>query len=46
MLRTLPFSIAECRPDMEKQAEWAALTGQPIFPYPGDILQSRTVMFT
>ena len=22
----LPFSMAECRPDMEKWAEWAALT--------------------
>ena len=32
---SLQFSIAECRPDMEKRAEWAALTSAAHCPITG-----------
>ena len=31
----VPLSIAECRPDMEKRADWAALTSAAHFPISG-----------
>ena len=35
--------MAECRPDMEKRAEWPARGKAAVSPFPGDILPSRTV---
>ena len=35
--------MAECRPDMEKRAEWPARGRAAVSPFPGDILPSRTV---
>ena len=37
------FSIAGCRPDMGKWAALVSSAHSARFPYPGDILQSRTV---
>ena len=41
--QVLPFSMADCRPDMEKRAEWPARGRAAVSPFPGDILPSRTV---
>ena len=44
MYLELPSSMAECRSDMEKRAEWPARGRAAVSPFPGDILPSRTVL--
>ena len=40
---TVPSSMAECRPDMEKRAEWPARGRAAVSPFPGDIVESSRV---
>ena len=39
----VPFSMAQCSPEREKRPPCPVPAILPVFPYPGDILPSRTV---